>query len=126
MAAVAAHLVPTDMSAAIAMENGHPVGARAQRLLAKDPHTALSAPSFLMSVLVFQANVHPETATVPKDNALQDNLTTEVLDQKANALLETMNRVLRVRSRTDRHAITRRVRRATMMTRISSPVPTRT
>ena len=111
----------------IATASAHHAKATVQRLLAKDLSTVVvNALSFLTSVPAFQAIVHPETATVPKDNALQDNLTTEALAQKANALRATMIRVLRVHSTTDRHAITRRVRCATMTTTISNPVPMRT
>ena len=94
----------------IATASAHHAKATVQRLLAKDLSTAVNALSFLTSVPVFQAIAHLETATVPKDNARQDNLTTEDLVQKANAL----------------RAITRRVRCATMTTTISNPVPMRT
>ena len=110
----------------IATASGHRAKATGQRLLAKDLSTAVNALSFLTNVPAFQAIVHPETATAPRDNARQDNLITEALAQKANALHATMIRVLRVRSTTDRPAITRRVRYATMTTTISNPVPMRT
>ena len=94
-------------------------------MLAKDRNKEQSVLSFLTTGLVFQVNAHPETATVRKDNALPDNLTTADRAQRANAPLEILRHVLRVNMNPDHHVISSPVLpEATTMT--SNPVPTRT
>ena len=74
-------------------------------MLAKDRNKEQSVLSFLTTGLVFQVNVHPETATVRKDNALPDNLTTADRAQRANAPREILRHVLRVNMNLDHPVI---------------------
>ena len=74
-------------------------------MLAKDRNKEQSVLSFLTTGLVFQVNVHPETATVRKDNALPDSLTTADRAQRANAPLEILRHVLRVNMNLDHPVI---------------------
>ncbi|NBX63311.1 MAG: hypothetical protein EBT67_13095, partial [Betaproteobacteria bacterium] len=67
------------------MANAPHAKASVLRMLAKDRNKEANAQSFLPRGLVFQLNVHPETVTVRRDNALPDNLTTGDRAQKANA-----------------------------------------
>ena len=98
MEAVAVRPVQMAMSAAIATANAHLDKVIALRMGTKDRNTQESVLSFLMSVLVFQASVPLETATVIRVSDHPDNLTTAVRVPKANDPLATTSRVLRARS----------------------------
>ena len=113
------------MSAAIATANAHRAMAIVQRLLAKGLSKAANVLSFLTSVQVFQGSVRPETATVPKDNAHQDNLTTADHVQRANAPPETLRHVLPENMTRVLPVITSLVHHV-VMTMTSNPAPTRT
>ena len=126
MAAVAVRHVLTAMSAAIATANAHHDKVIALRMGTKDRNTQESAQSFPMSVLVFQASVPLETATVIRVSDHPDNLTTAVLVQKVTAHRVTMSRVHRARSKTERRVIMMLAHSTTTMTMISNPAPMRT
>ena len=91
-------------------------------LLVKDLSKAANAQSFQTIVLVFQVNARQETATVPKDSAHPDNLTTADLAQKANAPQETLRHALRANMTRVLPVITSLALPAAMMM-ISNPVP---
>ena len=124
-AAVAALLVPTAMSAAIATASAHRAMAIVQRLLAKGLSKAANALSFLTSVQVFQGSVRQETATVPKDNAHPGSLITADRVQRANAPPETLRHVLPANMTRVLPVITSPAL-PVAMTMTSNPVPTRT
>ena len=93
-----------------------------QRFLAKDLSKAANDLSFQTIVLVSQVSVHPEMATVPKDSAHPDNLTTADLAQKANAPQETLRHALPENMTRVLPVITSLALPAAMMM-ISNPVP---
>ncbi len=124
-AAVAALLVPTAMSAAIATASAHRAMAIVQRLLAKGLSKAANALSFLTSVQVFQGSVRQETATVPKDNAHPGSLITADRVQRANAPPETLRHVLPANMTRVLPVITSPAL-PVAMTMTSNPVPMRT
>ena len=124
-AAVAALLVPTAMSAAIATASAHRAMAIVQRLLAKGLSKAANALSFLTSVQVFQGSVRRETATVPKDNAHPGSLITADRVQRANAPPETLRHVLPANMTRVLPVITSPAL-PVAMTMTSNPVPMRT
>ena len=124
-AAVAALLVPTAMSAAIATASAHRAMAIVQRLLAKGLSKAANALSFLTSVQVFQGSVRQETATVPKDNAHPGSLITADRVQRAIAPPETLRHVLPA-NMTRVLPVISSPALPVAMTMTSNPVPTRT
>ena len=124
-AAVAALLVPTAMSAAIATASAHRAMAIVQRLLAKGLSKAANVLSFLTSVQVFQGSVRQETATVPKDNAHPGSLITADRVQRANAPPETLRHVLPANMTRVLPEITSPAL-PVAMTMTSNPVPMRT
>ena len=124
-AAVAAPLVPTAMSAAIATASAHRAMAIVQRLLAKGLSKAANVLSFLTIVQVFQGSVRPETATVPKDNAHPGSLITADRVQRANAPPETLRHVLPANMTRVLPVITS-LALPVAMTMTSNPVPMRT
>ena len=124
-AAVAALLVPTAMSAAIATASAHRAMAIVQRLLAKGLSKAANVLSFLTSVQVFQGSVLQETATVPKDNAHPGSLITADRVQRANAPPETLRHVLPANMTRVLPVITSPAL-PVAMTMTSNPVPMRT
>ena len=124
-AAVAAPLVPTAMSAAIATASAHRAMAIVQRLLAKGLSKAANVLSFLTIVQVFQGSVRRETATVPKDNAHPGSLITADHVQRANAPPETLRHVLPA-SMTHAHPVITSPALPVAMTMTSNPVPMRT
>ena len=92
---------------------------------AKDLSKVANVLSFLPTGLVFQVNVHPETATVPKDNALPDNLTTADRAQKANAPQEILRHVLPV-NMNPVHPVNSSLALPVVTTMTSNPAPMRT
>ena len=94
-------------------------------LRAKDLSKAANAQSFQTIALVFQVNARQETATVPKDSAHPDNLTTADLVQRANAPQETLRHALRA-SMKPVHRVSTSLALPVVTTMTSNPAPMRT
>ena len=94
-------------------------------MLAKDLSKVANVLSFLTNALVFQVNVHPETVTVPKDNAHPGNLTTAGLVQRGNAPHEILRHALRA-SMKPVHRVSTSLALPVVTTMTSNPAPMRT
>jgi hypothetical protein len=94
-------------------------------LLAKDLSKAANAQSFQTIALVFQVNARQETATVPKDSAPLDNLTTADLVQRVNAPQETLRHALRGNMKPV-HRVSTSLAHHVVTTMTSNPAPMRT